>query len=183
MVELGDSLLLEQEVAGRGGGEILAGIRALPIPAGAGATSTTVMLDTTHSSLSTLTALRPSPDWFVGVSGVELCGEEGWRNSLTRHLHPLGNTTISLGVATTITKLLSCFNQWILQCLSGRRGHGQRVDLHCPELGDSAAGGGGGDHQPAARPPRRQLLLPGQDGAPAHRDPHPHQGGEHCCCR
>lgn len=104
MVELGDSLLLEQEVAGRAGGEILAGIRALPILAGAGMTSTTVMLDTTHSSLSTLTALRPSPDWFVGVSGVELCGGEGWRNSLTRNLHPLGNTTISqAGVATTTT--------------------------------------------------------------------------------
>ncbi|KAI5644885.1 hypothetical protein NE865_03231 [Phthorimaea operculella] len=39
-----------------------------------------------HHVFSLVVAIKPSPDWFLGVSRYELCGENGW---LSRHAMPL----------------------------------------------------------------------------------------------
>ena len=48
-----------------------------------------VTLTTDHSRVTLLTMIAPSPDWFVGVSGLSLLDEQGeWIASLTVNLYP-----------------------------------------------------------------------------------------------
>ena len=48
-----------------------------------------VTLTTDHSRVTLLTMIAPSPDWFVGVSGLSLLDEQGeWMASLTVNLYP-----------------------------------------------------------------------------------------------
>ena len=48
-----------------------------------------VTLTTDHSRVTLLTMIAPSPDWFVGVSGLSLLAEQGeWMESLTVNLYP-----------------------------------------------------------------------------------------------
>ncbi|MDE2962315.1 MAG: PQQ-dependent sugar dehydrogenase, partial [Acidobacteriota bacterium] len=48
-----------------------------------------VALTTGHSRVTLLTMIAPSPDWFVGVSGLSLLDEQGeWMASLTVNLYP-----------------------------------------------------------------------------------------------
>ena len=48
-----------------------------------------VTLTTDHSRVTLLTMIAPSPDWFVGVSGLSLLDEQGeWMGSLTVNLYP-----------------------------------------------------------------------------------------------
>ena len=41
-----------------------------------------------HSSVSALSMIAPSPDWFVGVSDVSLRDENGWLDEVVVDLHP-----------------------------------------------------------------------------------------------
>ena len=48
-----------------------------------------VTFTTDHSRITLLTMIAPSPDWFVGVSGLSLLDEQGeWMASLTVNLYP-----------------------------------------------------------------------------------------------
>ena len=48
-----------------------------------------VTLTTDHSRVTLLTMIAPSPDWFVGVSGLSLLDDRGeWMASLTVNLYP-----------------------------------------------------------------------------------------------
>ena len=66
-----------------------------------------VTLTTDHSRVTLLTMIAPSPDWFVGVSGLSLLDEQGeWMESLTVNLYPWdagteGGTEFSLSNPAT----------------------------------------------------------------------------------
>ena len=59
-----------------------------PAMSGASATTTMeIMVKGMYTQASLISMLAPSPDWFVGVDGVELCGSGGkWKDSVTRNL-------------------------------------------------------------------------------------------------
>lgn len=66
--------------------------RALVNQAGTGATgssSSQIDLSATHPLLTLLSMIGPSPDWFVGVSGLSLKDSEGqWRPRVAVNLYP-----------------------------------------------------------------------------------------------
>lgn len=39
-----------------------------------------------YSMVSVISMLAPSPDWFVGVDSYDLCGSDGWKNSVMKEL-------------------------------------------------------------------------------------------------
>ncbi|WP_337660387.1 spondin domain-containing protein [Anderseniella sp. Alg231-50] len=45
-----------------------------------GKTSVTFPVNETHSKVSFITMIAPSPDWFTGVAGVDLRNDAGWRD-------------------------------------------------------------------------------------------------------
>ena len=49
-----------------------------PIPVSPGGTTVSVEVDETHDRVTLVTMVAPSPDWFVGVSGLELCVDGEW---------------------------------------------------------------------------------------------------------
>ena len=67
-------------------------VRATVQESGTGATGTRtfeVTFSRTHPLLTLLSMIGPSPDWFVGVSGLSLLdGSDAWRSSYTRDLFP-----------------------------------------------------------------------------------------------
>ncbi|XP_053604809.1 spondin-1-like isoform X2 [Plodia interpunctella] len=56
---------------------------------GTGETSNFVFVDGSHSLVSLICRLIPSPDWFVGVDALNLCLEDGWVDQITLDLRPL----------------------------------------------------------------------------------------------
>ena len=89
MAELGGTSTLANEVRA-------AGTDALAVLFGSGnigptgsSTIDSVTLTTDHPRVTLLTMIAPSPDWFVGVSGLSLLDEQGeWMASLTVNLYP-----------------------------------------------------------------------------------------------
>ena len=89
MAELGGTSTLASEVRA-------AGPNALAVLLGSGNIGPTgsssidgVTLTTDHSRVTLLAMIAPSPDWFVGVSGLSLLDEQGeWRASLAVNLYP-----------------------------------------------------------------------------------------------
>lgn len=57
---------------------------------GSGLQKTNLTFDRDNSNISTVSMLAPSPDWFVGVSGLDLCdGTTGeWKNNVEVNLFP-----------------------------------------------------------------------------------------------
>ncbi len=58
---------------------------------GTGATGTstfTIEASTTHHLVTLLTMIGPSPDWFVGVSGLSLRDSQGWQSRVSVDLFP-----------------------------------------------------------------------------------------------
>ena len=53
-----------------------------------GYTSTKIMVQNMYSMVSLITMIAPSPDWFVGVDSYDLCGMNGWKESVTMDLLP-----------------------------------------------------------------------------------------------
>ena len=53
-----------------------------------GYTSTKIMVQNMYSMVSLITMIAPSPDWFVGVDSYDLCGMNGWKETVTMDLLP-----------------------------------------------------------------------------------------------
>ncbi|KAJ7352969.1 Spondin-2 [Desmophyllum pertusum] len=45
-----------------------------------------IMVKDKYSLVSIITMIAPSPDWFVGIDSVNLCGSNGWEQSVERSL-------------------------------------------------------------------------------------------------
>ncbi|KAF9802105.1 hypothetical protein SFRURICE_004356 [Spodoptera frugiperda] len=56
---------------------------------GTGVTENMVFVDGRHSLVSVMSRMIPSPDWFVGVDGVNLCVDSSWVDQITLDLEPL----------------------------------------------------------------------------------------------
>ena len=53
-----------------------------------GYTTTKIMVQNMYSMVSLITMIAPSPDWFVGVDSYDLCGMNGWKETVTMDLLP-----------------------------------------------------------------------------------------------
>ncbi|XP_021961256.1 spondin-2 [Folsomia candida] len=62
---------------------------APPIASGEGQTQSQFFLDGNHSQVSLISRIVPSPDWFCGVDGVDLCLNGEWVDSLTFDVDPI----------------------------------------------------------------------------------------------
>ncbi|ETN64481.1 hypothetical protein AND_003776 [Anopheles darlingi] len=62
---------------------------------GKGASEATFFVDGQHSSVSFMTKIVPSPDWFVGLDSFNLCSRGRWIDRMTVPLHPLDAGTSS----------------------------------------------------------------------------------------
>ena len=79
MAETGSTGPLVAEVAELvASGDALASVVGPPIALSPGAATVDVELSPSHSQVTLVSMLAPSPDWFVGVSGVELCRDGEW---------------------------------------------------------------------------------------------------------
>ncbi|XP_037024401.1 spondin-1-like isoform X2 [Bradysia coprophila] len=90
VAENGFTTELEEEIKSQSS-EIRTIIKAkgLEHPNLGGKTFAVFRVDRDHSQLSFVSMIHPSPDWFLGVSGLELCTEEGgWIESRTLDLCP-----------------------------------------------------------------------------------------------
>merc|ERR1711892_85569 len=74
-VEKGDSDMLERETAGS---SFLDTVFAPSIQQGEGRTETLIFVDGNNTKLSLMTAIVPSPDWFIGLASLELCQDGDW---------------------------------------------------------------------------------------------------------
>ena len=90
MAETGGTTTLKAEIAAAGDKHlsVLEGANN-SILATASESLTGVTLTTDHPRVTLLTMVAPSPDWFVGVSGLSMLDTlGGWRESRTVELHP-----------------------------------------------------------------------------------------------
>jgi hypothetical protein len=88
MAESGNMTALLDEI--KVGGDNILDTLVLPgIDSGNGSHSGQLSFDGNHSVVSVITKLNPSPDWFVGIAGLNFCREESWASSDTDYWHPL----------------------------------------------------------------------------------------------
>lgn len=73
--------------------QILDSFKAPPIPQSVGQTSAIIFLDGRHSRVSFMMKIVPSPDWFIGVSGLDLCANGRWKDHVEVDLHPMDSGT------------------------------------------------------------------------------------------
>ncbi|XP_037506897.1 spondin-2 [Rhipicephalus sanguineus] len=66
----------------QGFGGVLDVFHGPAIAKGSGASSAAFFADARHSKVTAMSRLVPSPDWFVGVDGIELCEGGRWRDLL-----------------------------------------------------------------------------------------------------
>ncbi|XP_048407297.1 spondin-2-like [Stegostoma tigrinum] len=59
-----------------------------PITAGEGNSSTTFTVTPSHPLVSFLVRIIPSPDWFLGANGINLCENNNWKESYNLDLFP-----------------------------------------------------------------------------------------------
>ncbi|CAG7830857.1 unnamed protein product [Allacma fusca] len=78
--ETGLSDLLDEYSQGASG--VLDAFNAPAIGQGVGETETQFFLDSNHSRVSMVIRIIPSPDWFIGVSSLDLCVGNEWIESL-----------------------------------------------------------------------------------------------------
>jgi hypothetical protein len=94
MAEKGSKYPLLDEVAAAiavgGGGRTVSGDNVAPSP---GVGFATVVVDTDYPLVTVVSMVAPSPDWFVGVSGLSLRGPEGWLGEVTVELEPWDSGT------------------------------------------------------------------------------------------
>ncbi|KAJ8716789.1 hypothetical protein PYW07_003416 [Mythimna separata] len=65
---------------------------------GTGDTENMVFVDGGHSLVSLMSRMIPSPDWFIGVDGMNLCVDSSWVDQITLDLEPL-----DAGIASGLT--------------------------------------------------------------------------------
>ncbi|XP_052889593.1 spondin-2 [Anopheles moucheti] len=85
---LEESLSLQQDL-------LFDEFRLPKIRKGKGESEATFFVDGTHSSVSFVTKIIPSPDWFIGVDSFNLCSRGRWLEKVTIPLHPLDAGTSS----------------------------------------------------------------------------------------
>ncbi|CAL1542034.1 unnamed protein product [Lymnaea stagnalis] len=73
--------------------QVLDSFSAPPIPQSVGQTSAIIFLDGRHSRISFMMKIIPSPDWFIGVSGLDLCANGRWKDHVEVDLHPMDSGT------------------------------------------------------------------------------------------
>ncbi|XP_049872518.1 spondin-2 [Pectinophora gossypiella] len=59
------------------------------ITQGSGRTEAEFFVDGNHSRVSLMARMIPSPDWFIGVDGFDLCVDGNWLDSITIEVDPL----------------------------------------------------------------------------------------------
>ncbi|CAG9857591.1 unnamed protein product [Phyllotreta striolata] len=59
------------------------------IAAGVGRTETRFFVDGNHSKVSLMSRIVPSPDWFIGIDGFDLCVNGNWLDSITVEVDPI----------------------------------------------------------------------------------------------
>ncbi len=107
MAELGGTSTLANEVRAAAPDALAVLLGSGNIRPTGSSTIDSVMLTTDHPRVTLLTMIAPSPDWFVGVSGLSLLDEQGeWMASLTVNLYPWdagteGGTEFSLSNPAT----------------------------------------------------------------------------------
>uniref|UniRef100_A0AAG5D160 Spondin domain-containing protein n=1 Tax=Anopheles atroparvus TaxID=41427 RepID=A0AAG5D160_ANOAO len=62
---------------------------------GKGESEATFFVDLSHPTVSFMTKIVPSPDWFVGLDSFSLCSRGRWLEKVTVPLHPLDAGTSS----------------------------------------------------------------------------------------
>ncbi|KAL4231890.1 Spondin-2 [Mactra antiquata] len=62
---------------------------AAPIRGGLGKTATNFITDGSHTKISFMVKLIPSPDWFVGLSSFDLCEKKRWKSHIKIDLYPM----------------------------------------------------------------------------------------------
>jgi hypothetical protein len=87
MAEFGGQRTLVNEMTAQGN-KVLNTLRLLSIGSGTGSRSGDLDVDDTHSLVSLVSMIAPSPDWFAGVHGLDLCNETKWIQSKTVDLFP-----------------------------------------------------------------------------------------------
>ena len=90
LAEVGGTELLKAEISAAGDDSlsVLEGTATL-IDRAASESFTEVALTTDHPRVTLVTMVAPTPDWFVGVSGLSMLDSlGGWRASRTVYLHP-----------------------------------------------------------------------------------------------
>ena len=87
MAETGGQQTLLNEMAAQGS-KVLATLRLSGIGLGSGSRSGDLEVDSTHSLVSLVAMLAPSPDWFAGVHDLDLCNRSTWIKSVARDLFP-----------------------------------------------------------------------------------------------
>ncbi|XP_058116933.1 spondin-2 [Anopheles ziemanni] len=85
---LEDSLAQQQDV-------LFDEFRLPKIRKGKGESEATFFVDGPHPSVSFMTKIVPSPDWFVGLDSFSLCSRGRWMEKVTVPLHPLDAGTSS----------------------------------------------------------------------------------------
>ncbi|XP_054708830.1 spondin-2-like [Uloborus diversus] len=93
-VETGKAEMLIREGADQKRG-ILTEFFAPPITKGVGSTETKFFVDASHSKVSMICRIVPSPDWFIGVDSFDLCRDGRWMDAVTLNLGPLDGGTDS----------------------------------------------------------------------------------------
>ncbi|XP_023324329.1 uncharacterized protein LOC111698276 [Eurytemora carolleeae] len=81
-VETGDSEILEQEI-GNSSSTILDTILVPQITQGVGESLATVFVDGSHSQISIVTKIVPSPDWFIGLDSLQLCEDGKFKENIS----------------------------------------------------------------------------------------------------
>ncbi|MFT7797460.1 spondin-2 [Arapaima gigas] len=82
------TLMKEVEAAGERIQSVYGVFSAPAVAEGTGQTSAEFEAFARHSFLSFIMRIVPSPDWFVGVDGVNLCEGDHWRDNITFDLYP-----------------------------------------------------------------------------------------------
>ncbi|XP_029465957.1 spondin-2-like [Rhinatrema bivittatum] len=86
-VEHGKSQLLVHEIELLKD-EVRSWFQADAVPTGEGNTSTVITLAPSHPLVSVLLRIIPSPDWFVGISALDLCENGQWKTRVLYDLFP-----------------------------------------------------------------------------------------------
>lgn len=89
VAETGGKTNLKNEVnAAIAAGSAHSLIEGFQAPDSPGMTNTTFELTQDHPLATVITMIAPSPDWFVGVSGVQLFQDGQWVNEVVLEMHP-----------------------------------------------------------------------------------------------
>lgn len=85
--ELGTTAAMDKNSSGLV--DVLDAFTAPPIEEGKGRSETKMFLDGNHTRVSVMSKLVPSPDWFVGLDGLDLCENGKFVDSVTVESDPM----------------------------------------------------------------------------------------------